>query len=389
MKVQGAVEAGFGAVADAFARNFDDPGEDAAALCLYRDGVKVVDLWGGHDVLRDRPVDATALMSVASASKGVTATVLAILIERGAINPGALVTDYWPEYGHAGKESTTVAMVASHRAGLPFVLDSGLDGIDHFTGPALDRALASATPLWAPGTKMAYHANNIGPLLDGIVTRATGKTIGRHVEELLRAPLGLDMWMGLPGELDDRVIPGRWSQAYPMSSEGEAPAVPGSYAALRQRAMDQIPPLDPDPFDQDQVRAYLGAERPAVGVVTDARSLARMYAATLAPVDGVRLFSDDTRRLVTTSLTDDVEALVENGTAGPDIRFGLGYQLPTRSMPAFGPGSYGHTGAGARLGLADADRNIGFGYVCSRLQQWGAGGDPRWAAIISAIDASI
>ena len=66
---------------------------------------------------------------------------------------------------------------------------------------------------------------------------------------------------------------------------------------------------------------------------------------------------------------------MESGTAGPDIRFGLGFQLASPSMPGLGPASFGHTGAGARLGLADPDLGVGFGYVCSRMRVIGPHGD--------------
>ena len=95
--------------------------------------------------------------------------------------------------------------------------------------------------------------------------------------------------------------------------------------------------MDPDFSDLDAVREQYAAERPAIGAITDARSLAKMYAATLQPVDGIQLISSATRALVTTPRTDDVETLIESGTAGPDIRFGLGYQLASPGMPGFGP----------------------------------------------------
>ena len=38
---------GYEPVADAFARNFRDPGEIGAACCVYVDGEQVVNLWGG------------------------------------------------------------------------------------------------------------------------------------------------------------------------------------------------------------------------------------------------------------------------------------------------------------------------------------------------------
>jgi CubicO group peptidase (beta-lactamase class C family) len=383
----GGVAEGWGAVADAFRRNVVDPGEDGAAVAVHRDGELVVDLVAGTDVVRDRPMSADALVVVASCSKGVTATVVAMLVEEGALDPDARVSAYWPEYGTAGKERTTVGMVASHTAGQPFPpLGSGLRGLDLHRGPAVTDLLAASEPWWEPGTAMAYHPVTYGTLLDAVVTRATGESISAHVRRRIAEPLGVDLWMGLPPELVDRVVPGRWERTSPMDPDQGPPPEPGSYADLRQQALRENPPMAPDPDDLDAVRADLAAERPAVGAVTDARALATLYAATLAPVHGVRLYDSATRARVTAPRTDDVETLAESGTAGgPDIRFGLGYQLPSASMPGFTPASYGHTGAGARLGLADPELGVGFGYVCSLMRDIGPGGDPRWASLIGAI----
>jgi CubicO group peptidase (beta-lactamase class C family) len=110
-----------------------------------------------------------------------------------------------------------------------------------------------------------------------------------------------------------------------------------------------------------------------------------MHAALLGPVHGVRLISESTRRRATRPRTDDVETLVESGTAGPDIRFGLGYQLASPSMPGLGPQSFGHTGAGGRLGIADPDHDVGFGYVTSLMRDIGPYGDPRWTALLEPV----
>jgi CubicO group peptidase (beta-lactamase class C family) len=384
--VSGEVAEGFGPVADAFAQNFDDPGEDAAALALVHGGAVVVDLWGGTDVVLGRPMPSDGLMMVASCSKGITATVLGVLVDRGAIDPDALVTRYWPEFAAGGKAGTTVGMVAAHLAGLPYPpLGTGLQGLDLHRGPAVARALAGAAPLWEPGLAMAYHPVSVGTLLDEIVRRATGSSISEHLRLLVAQPLSLDMWIGLPARLDGRVVPGRWASVSPMTAADGPAAAPGSYAEQRQHFLRENPPMDPDFADLAEVREHYSAERPAVGAITDARSLARMYAATLQPVDGVQLYSAATRALVTTPRTDGVETLVESGTAGPDLRFGLGYQLASPSMPGFGPASYGHTGAGGRLGLADPEHGVGFGYVCSRMRDIGAGGDPRWRRVIDAV----
>ncbi len=380
---------GFGPVADAFRRNFEDPGEDAAAVAVFHGGIKVVDLWAGTDVVNRRPMPSDALMMVASCSKGITATVLAMLAERTQLDPEQRVADLWPEFAANGKADVTVAMVASHTAGLPYPpLGTGLQGLDLHRGRAVTRALAGAAPLWEPGTAMAYHPVTFGTLLDEIVRRATGARIAELVRTLIAEPLGLDMWMGLPDQAIPRVVPGRWDGQGPMEQSDEV-YEPGSYAALRRAFLEENPAMDPDFGDPEEVRAHYAAERPGIGAITDARGLAAMYAALLDPVDGVRLISDGTRARVTHPRTDGLEVLVESGTTGPDIRFGYGYQLQSASMPGFGSASFGHTGAGGRLGLADPGLGIGFGYVCSRMRDIGAHGDPRWSALIDAVRASV
>jgi CubicO group peptidase (beta-lactamase class C family) len=326
------------------------------------------------------------LMMVASCSKGITATVLAMLVERGALDPEQRVAAYWPEFAAGSKDQVTVAMVATHTAGLPYPpLGTGLSGLDLHRGEAVTRALAGARPLWEPGTAMAYHPVTYGTLLDEIVRRATGSSVAAHVRTLIAEPLGVDVWMGLPEGLTPRVVPGRWEETSPTTAGNDVVHPPGSYAAQRSAFLQENPPMDPDFSDPAAVRAHYAAERPAVGAITDARALATMYAALLGPVDGVRLVGNRTRRAMTRPRTDDVETLVESGTAGPDIRFGVGYQLASPSMPGFGPGSFGHTGAGGRLGIADPEHEVGFGYVTSLMRDIGPHGDPRWKTLIDAV----
>ena len=359
-------------------------------MAVFHRGHKVVDLVAGTDVVIHRPMPADGLMMVASCSKGITATVLAMLAEHGVLDPEERVAVYWPEFAAGGKQDVTVAMVASHTAGLPYPpLGTGLSGLDLHRGEAVTEALAGATPLWDPGTAMAYHPVTYGTLLDEIVRRATGTSIAQHVRNWIAEPLGVDMWMGLPQQLTSRVVPGRWEETSPMEPDPEDRHEPGSYAALRQAFLRENPPMDPEFSNAEEVREHYGAERPGIGAITNARALAAMYAALLGPVNGVRLVNGRTLSLATQPRTDHVETLIESGTAGPDIRFALGYQLASPSMPGFGATTFGHTGAGGRLGIADPEHDIGFGYVCSLLRNIGPHGDPRWKALIETVRTCI
>jgi CubicO group peptidase (beta-lactamase class C family) len=388
VEIDGSADAGFGPVADAFAASFASCGEIGAAVAVYHRGRLAVDLAGGSDPIGDRPFTRETPMMVASCTKGATATCVLMLAEAGAIGLDAPVAAVWPEFGQAGKGGITVRQVLSHQAGLPYPdPEAPLSGLERIAGPALLRQLERQAPWWTPGTAFAYHPTTGGAILGEVVRRTTGRTLGQWFAEHVAGPLGLELWIGLPPELDDRVAPSVWPGGRDAwAEELAAPEPPaGTYAARRRAAIAALPPMDPDPDDPASRRAYYGLEVPAAFGIGNARSLARMYAALLHEVDGVRLLSPAMVAAATTPQTDGVPELVESGTAGPGLRFGLGYQLVSDSMPGIGPASFGHTGAGGRLSLADPDHDLAFGYVCNSMRDIGPGGDPRWAPLLDAV----
>ncbi|MBN2025629.1 MAG: serine hydrolase, partial [Actinobacteria bacterium] len=69
--IHGQVEPGFEAVREEFTRNFTERGEVGAACCVYLDGEKVVDLWGGYrDEKKRLPWEEDTLVLVFSTTKG-------------------------------------------------------------------------------------------------------------------------------------------------------------------------------------------------------------------------------------------------------------------------------------------------------------------------------
>ncbi len=120
--IYGTVQPGFERVRDAFLANFqraDDDAELGAALAVYRDGHCVVDLWGGFaDAARKRLWTRGTLVNVWSATKGVVALAVAMLVDQGRLRYDDPVAKHWPEFAQAGKERITVAQLLSHQAGL-------------------------------------------------------------------------------------------------------------------------------------------------------------------------------------------------------------------------------------------------------------------------------
>lgn len=140
------------------------------------------------------------------------------------------------------------------------------------------------------------------------------------------------------------------------------------------------PGVGRSPFNSREVHA---TEMPAANGITNAASLARMYAATVGVVDGVRLVDDATMR-----------AMSAEQVSGPDLalvadtRFALGFMLGNELVHLLGPNSFGHAGAGGSLGQADPDLQVGYGYVMNQMAG-GIAGDPRTITLNDAVRACL
>ena len=121
---RGTVASRFARVREAFVENFARHGDSGAACAVYLDGQPVVDLWGGvADRTTGRPWEVDTPVIVFSATKGVTATAVHGLVERGVLDLDAPVAAYWPEFAAAGKGDVPLRWVLSHRAGLAAVAE--------------------------------------------------------------------------------------------------------------------------------------------------------------------------------------------------------------------------------------------------------------------------
>jgi CubicO group peptidase (beta-lactamase class C family) len=392
--IHGSVVPGFEEVREEFAANFAQRGDVGASCAIYVDGELVVDLWGGiADPGTGRPWGQDTVGIVYSVTKGATAVLVNLLAERGDLDLDTPVAEYWPEFAAEGKAGITVAQLLSHQAGLA-VPSEPLTREELLAGTPVVEVLARQKPLWEPGTAHGYHALTYGWLTGELVRRVTGRTLGTVFREEVAQPLGLDFWIGLPpdrvgsvaplidgvpdpGELDlitDPVVKERVLQVVAAMSDP---------SSLFARALSTNGALPTPHAGTWNVPAIYTAEQPAANGITNARSLARMYASCVGEVGGVRILSE--------KAVDQARAEQVNGpdavTVG-ESRFGVGFQLSTPASPLLGAGSFGHQGAGGALGFGDVTHRVGFGYVQNQL---GASmlGEPRTAALIDALGRAL
>ncbi|QIS12278.1 serine hydrolase domain-containing protein [Nocardia arthritidis] len=402
----GGVEDGWGKVADAFRANFNGiHAAGGAACCVYVGGRRVVDLWDGQaDPQANRPWRKDTIAQVASTTKGATAICAHLLAQRGQLDLDAPVVEYWPEFGAAGKERIPVRWLLSHQVGLP-IIDGPLTFEQACAWDPVIRALEAQRPLWEPGTAHLYHSVTFGFLVGEIVRRISGKSLGRFFAEEVAAPLGLSAWIGLPEQDEQRVahidytapfnleeltagmIKVTGLDAATVTAWIKAGWGPDSVEARAGSLGGALDNTADSPSAYYRTRAWRAAEFPAANMVADARSLARMYAATVSDVDGVRLLDPATVKRATVVQTDKTRmyGLPPELNIPPDRSFymSLGFWRACPSLPMVGPSSFGHPGSGGSTAFADPDAGVGFSYVTNLWDM--RPDDPRAANLAEAV----
>ncbi|HVY89227.1 MAG TPA: serine hydrolase domain-containing protein [Hyphomonadaceae bacterium] len=371
--IEGSVAKGFEPVRHQFAANFErsEPYRDiGASLAVYRDGKRVVDLWGGwRDSTRTLPWKRNTLVNVYSTTKGVMAAALAMAVDAGKLRYEDKVAKYWPEFAAAGKGEITVAQLISHQGGLPgFIAPTTVADLYDWAGCCAK--LAAQAPAWKPGEETSYHAGTYGYLAGEVFRRAVGETVGRFIARRIAAPLGADIYLGLPPSEDNRVAP------------MIAPSVQPDLAALNlpQAALMALSNPVLDPADANTA-AWRRAELPAMNLHGTADGIARVFAALAngGEYRGKRLLSQ-----ASIARMCEVQSRRRDLLLGFEIEWAMGLALNTSG--ALGPNrrTFGHTGWGGSFCFADPDRHIGAAYTLNRM---GADliGDPRGAELAHVI----
>ena len=384
--VRGDVAGGYGAVADAFRRNFTDRKELGAAIAVVRDGEMVVDLWGGHrDKKRTKPWERDTLVTVFSTTKGMAATAMAVAHSRGLFDLDAPVAIYWPEFAQGGKEAVTVRQLLEHEAGLA-AIDTALDFDTIADSDRLGEILAGQEPNWVPGTAWGYHAWTLGWYESQLLRRVDpeGRTIGQFFADEVARPLGVEFHIRLPDSVDpDRLATlvggGIVMQVlhvhqtpWPLLRRMTNPR------SLTSKAFNSGPRGGRRLSDLNQPR-YQAVELPSVNGTGTARALAQIYG---------DLASGGTRLGVSQTTLEELErpkAPAIDQIFGIESAFRFGFMKPFPILP-FGssPRAYGHTGAGGSFAFADPDTGTGYAYVMNRAG-YSLPTDPREIALRDAV----
>jgi CubicO group peptidase (beta-lactamase class C family) len=386
--IQGYVDKGFEAVRTAFIENFSLRNELGAACCIYYQGEKVVDLWGGfRNQATGEPWEEDTMVFVASATKGMAAMAVALANSRGLLDYEERVCSYWPEFAQNGKEKVTVRQLLAHQAGL-LALDAHVDRAVVADPDRLAVALAVQKPAWEPGTRQAYHAISLG-FYEGELLRRVDprhRSLGQFFQDEIAAPLGLDFYIRLPGE------------------------IPNSRIAKVQRANPVTMILHPSPFTraflnpttltfkafwrnpgvaisfQKDLMPVRNLEVPSYGGVGNARAIARAYSVFATGGHELGLRPETLQALMAPAVPPKFGFYDE--CMKREWRLSLGFAKPDEGFPFGSPSAFGAPGSGGSFGFADPQTRLGYAYVLNRLGEK-QGTDPRELALREAVFRSI
>jgi CubicO group peptidase (beta-lactamase class C family) len=371
-KVHGHIDTGYESIREILEQQFANGEHIGAGVCVYHHGRKVVDIWGGeaNDETKQSWLADTMAVSF-STTKGLTATCLHILADRGLVDYDAPVARYWPEFAQRGKDKITVYHLLTHQAGMAHVPD-GLYGTDLFDWERVIHGIEAESPIWEPGTATGYHAITFGFLVGEVVRRVSGKRIGAFLRDEVCTPLGIDdMYIGAPASVEPRIakLRNRMTMTPEMLQQIQTTqaAVAAGEELLFTRAMGMKPgdlgSTDDSPFDSPEGHQ---AEIPAAGGIMSASALARLYAclANYGELDGVRILSEERVRIMSKQQTYAPDKVIM-----VPIGWALGYMTGgTEGWPQ-GPRvtAFGHAGLGGSIGFCDPEIGMAFGFTTNAL----------------------
>ncbi len=376
--IHGVVAPGFEAVREAFAANFERRGEVGASFCALQDGEVVVDLWGGvADVASGRPWEPGTLAAVWSATKGVVATCLLLLADRGGLELDRPIASYWPEFAAEGKGAITARALLNHRAGLS-VIDDPLGFADFADPERIARACERQAPLWAPGSQQGYGPISWGVFAAALFRKLTGESVGRFLAREVAGPLRADVHLGLPEGARGRV-----ATLYPAGLGPVARIVatelfgarslearlyrrlllqPRSLTARAFRSQPTFPGLDLGLMNDP---ALLALELPWANALASAHGLARLYAPFACGGrlgDRVLCRPESIAAIHPRQSWSDTDAVMLK-----PMGFSQGFLKDELTLFSPNLEAFGHPGMGGSYGFADPALRLSFGYVLNRM----------------------
>jgi CubicO group peptidase (beta-lactamase class C family) len=212
---------------------------------------------------------------------------------------------------------------------------------------AMAEMLAAQAPETDPRAEFVYHSLTYGWLAGEIVRRVDGRDVGRFFADEFAAPLGLDLWLGLPSECHDRVatvhFDPEWMALDDLFGDNEFEASLANPMLLR-----------PEMAEFFNSKGFKESLVPAISAFGTARAFALFY----GRLD--RILTPEIIRLGRTESRGGRDTLT-----GMPMAYGVGFQLVTGDPRL--PDWFGHDGAGGSSHGMWPSLNASYSYTMNCL----------------------
>jgi CubicO group peptidase (beta-lactamase class C family) len=228
-------------------------------------------------------------------------------------------------------------------------------------------------PMWPPGSASGYHPVTVGFLAGEIFRRVDGRTIGTAFREDIGDPFGLDLWVGLPDGVADRVADLQRPSGLPDFGEindATRAAFLTPWSSAAGKAGDD----------------YRRLEVPSTNGYATADALARLLGALANDgwLEGDEILSP---ALIAEAARERIRG--QDLVLPYVMSWGAGFMRNAPNFP-WGPGAetFGHAGWGGACAFADPQAKLGGAYVMNK-QGVALMGDARPRRLIEAAYAGL
>lgn len=223
-----------------------------AIAIVSKDKVHYMQTFGVKRVGKQDKITPNTLFQIASLSKPVHATLVAILQDKGQLTLEDKVNQHLPGFMIRGKEPLKICHLMSHSSG---IANNGFNELIEAYAPRekILTRLQNARPIAAPGKHFAYN-NAMYGVVEDVVSSASGKTLERVIKEELFIPLGMrNACLGIEALLASQ------DKAYPHVPDRRGKYIPAetyskAYYAFKAAGGINASIMDLVPF----VQLYLG-----------------------------------------------------------------------------------------------------------------------------------
>ncbi len=329
-----------------FQEQLDSGLHPGASMAVYHRGKLVLDIYGGiADIPTATPVNSDTMFVTFSCTKAISAFAWHILWERGQLELGHFLQEYWPEFGANGKETINFRHILTHTAGFPQT-PATLNYTNVLDWDKVTKAMEEAKPIYKPGETIAYHSWNMGFVIGEIVRRIDGRVISRFLQDEVFDPIGInDFHIGLPPEKEARV-----ATVYGMEGFSDSKKLEFFNTSKAHQAII-----------------------PASNGISTARDLARFYGMLSmgGSLDGVDIMRPGA---IKGAAVQQLEGLDKAADYPRWVKLGLGWAIDDPSMGSpSGEGrfdhSVGHGGLGSCVGWMDINHKLGVAILTNGVRE--------------------